>query len=259
MSAGVSADMVPRSNTRRSRPVRPVRLTALAAAAALLAGCAGGGGTDGTGTAAPTPSPSPSEQAGPTAEGEPFGTFEEVVFEGDSAQAVELPEDVRAARAAVVDVLYEKGARELQLFTTDADGGFSSVLLDTFLPITGDDPGDFSGQVAGLVGDASATHVNVEADGAWRVTLRPVSTAPELPESGSGHGVFRYSGPGGDLGVTGSGAEGGLAVQQAAPDATAPSRAAFLEFEERAGTGSLAAGPSLVHVAHNGEWSLDLP
>ncbi|MBR8741634.1 hypothetical protein DSY14_07840 [Nocardiopsis sp. MG754419] len=236
----------------------PGLLPCTAAVVLLLTGCADGSGpviTESATSSSPEQTPPPPADPAAWAD-ERFGAFEEVVFEGTSSERLELPDQVRDAGAMVLDVVYEDGGEELMLFTLDADERFSEVLLDTFLPITGDDEGSFSGQALS-VGEAAL--LAVEADGAWSVTLRPASSAPELPGAGSGHGVFLYSGPGGDVGVRGTGAEGGLAVQEVGGQATVPSRAAFLQFEELEGGGSLAPGPSLVHVTHNGDWSLVLP
>lgn len=231
----------------------PLGHASVAVAAALLfTGCAGES-EPGSTEAVTSPPPDPTGWSDADA-------FEEVVFEGTADESLELPEDVQAAEVVVFDVVYEEGAEALMLFTTDADGDFVAVLVDTFLPITGDDQGAFSGQTLSVRREEDpATHLRVEADSSWRITARPPSELPELPESGSGHGVFLYSGPGGEVGVHGTGAEGGLAIEQVDPAMTGPSQVALLEFEERSGTGSLAAGPSLVHVKHNGPWSLDLP
>lgn len=191
---------------------------------------------------------------------EEFGTFEPVTFEGAGEVVIELPADMHRASMFIADVTYEGGAKDALLSTTTQDDRLTGLLVDTFLPAAGAAADNsFTGSTALLWNAKPTAKLRIDgADGAWKIALQPVVTAPVLPETGSGWGVFLYDGPKADITLTGTGAEGGLHVRQVTPTFKRSSEVARLQFGQTTGEGSLSAGPSIIIIQHAGDWAIEV-
>ncbi len=135
---------------------------------------------------------------------------------------------------------------------------FSIAGLDDANQATGDLPvnaiGPYEGVTALGINDDGTTSLKITADGAWTITLAPLADAPELPESGTGDGVFTYEGDAATWAVEHDGEHyfslseytggafdmGLLATEVGAYDGEVPAE----------------AGPALVVIQADGSWTI---
>lgn len=239
---------------------------ALLAAAVVLTGCASAAPVENqqaeSATATSAPIASPANAAEWAAE--TFGTFDEYTSSGTGDLRVELPAEVTKARSGIIDVTYDGGA-PLTLWAEDSEGALGMILLDTSIEGYTADPTTFDGQTMWWAANEPPSALLFEGDGSWEVTVRPVDSAPQLPDSGMGYGAFLYDGPGGaftgvkpDTGV-------GMSITEYRSGADGiggggtPHEAVSEQRRDIDFRGELAAGPSLVFVSQRGDWELELP
>jgi len=135
---------------------------------------------------------------------------------------------------------------------------FSISGLDDGNQPTGDLPvnaiGAYEGVTALGINPDGTTSLKITADGAWTITLAPLSAAPALPEGGTGDGVFTYEGDAATWAVKHDGEHyfslseytggafdmGLLATEVGAYDGEVPAE----------------AGPALVVVQADGSWTI---
>ncbi|MRG59976.1 hypothetical protein GE115_08855 [Agromyces sp. CFH 90414] len=115
--------------------------------------------------------------------------------------------------------------------------------------------GAYNGTSAyGFLGLAKASTLEVKADGNWSITIAPVSAAPVFTGAGAGDAVMLYDGPAGALTATHDGDANFMVSEETA--------AAFSvgllvnEIGPYSGTVPLTAGPSVIEVGANGNWTL---
>lgn len=188
-----------------------------------------------------------------------FGSFSPVTFDGVGEGEVELPSAVAEAGMFVAHFDYAGGEEDALVFTMDEHRSLTEVLGDTFLPIAGaGQDNSFSGPLVKFWSSKPSVILAVSnADGAWTFALEPLDQAPALPTQGTGWGVFLYDGPAANLEIHGSGAEGGLTVNQVSPLFKGSVEVAKLAFKQEAGDMLLRAGPSIVIIQHAGDWRIE--
>jgi hypothetical protein len=92
----------------------------------------------------------------------------------------------------------------------------------------------------------------VAANGDWTVIIAPVASAPELPASGTGDGVYLYDGPAPIWQITHSGSSNFSVVEKS------PSSLFGLLVNEIGtydGSVTGVAGPSVIIISADGDWT----
>ncbi|MGO2110648.1 MAG: TM2 domain-containing protein [Pseudoclavibacter sp.] len=207
-----------------------------------------GDAPDAPGEADEATEPDPADDAGGAAAwaDEAFGTFEPVNASGSGDDMIALPDSASGG---------------LVTFTHEGDGHTAVTVLDASSESTGEllvnAIGAYSGATAwGVTGLGDGTTLQVTASGPWNLTIEPMSSAPSLGSGteGSGDVVVLYEGDAGTLAVTNDGA-GHFAVTQ---DTGSAFEYGLLVNDIGPYDGSVAikAGPSLVTVTSDGNWSL---
>jgi hypothetical protein len=175
-----------------------------------------------------------------------YGTFAPFSQDGTGDATITLPAGVGFGLVHAT----HQGAAAFSLTVLDATGAEVELLVDTV--------GAYDGTTGlGLTSATEPTTVQVVADGPWTVEIAPVATAPALPAAGHGDGVFLYDGPAGDLALTHTAGTYLFAWQQSgeAYDATL----LVDQAGDYSGTAPLAAGPAIVVVNADGDWTTATP
>jgi hypothetical protein len=183
------------------------------------------------------------------ADGE-YGTFATFTQSGTGDSVVALPAGAEAGIVAS---------------THDGSSNFSVSAIDANNEPTGDllvnEIGAYNGGaefgVGGLssVGDPAAS-LKISADGNWTVTISPISAAPQFPSSGTGDGVFLYDGDASNLALTHDGDSNFSVVEYTSE--LFGTDLLVNEIGSYTGTVPLSAGPALVTVSANGNWTATL-
>ncbi|WP_411720572.1 TM2 domain-containing protein [Mycetocola sp.] len=173
-----------------------------------------------------------------------FGTFDTLTQSGTGDSLITLP----AGASVGIVTSTHSGSANFALNILDATNTSTGDLLANTI-------GNYSGvAVYGLLGFGEApASLQIMADGAWTITIEQVSTAPALPESGTGDGVYLYDGAAGALALTHDGESNFVAVEETGE---AFSMGLLVnEIGSYSGTVPLSAGPSLVSITADGAWT----
>ena len=172
-----------------------------------------------------------------------FGSFDPVTVSGSGDEIVPLPD----------------GATGAVYTLTDTGDNYSITAYGV------DDAGDIAGSQTVRVTDGGSaqsvvgvddyddpTGIQIGASGDWEIEIAPVSSAPVLPESGSGSKVFLYDGPDGtaDLEYTG---KSNFIITQLGGERR---NTLVNEIDSYSGSGTLVAGPNVVVVMAYGDWTI---
>ena len=204
-----------------------------------------GGDTSGDDTSGDDAAPDDQQAAGGAAADwadSTYGSFDAETATGSGNDVVELPEGVTTAYVTVEDVSGE-GVRTNGV---DDAGEFTGSQVVS-LPAGGTGSG-----VVGVESYEDAAGIEVSASGEWEMTIAPISTAPALPDSGTGPGSFLYEGPGGEATLSHDGESNFIGLQY---NGSSPNLIVN-EIGVYDGTGTLEPGPSLVTIAADGSWEL---
>lgn len=173
-----------------------------------------------------------------------FGTFSPVTQTGTGDSLVTIPV---GATAGIVTATHDGGSN------------FSISVLDTSNASTGqllvNTIGAYAGTTAyGFNSFGNGVTLQISADGNWSLTIAPLSAAPSLVASGAGDGVFLYDGSAGKLTATHDGSSN-FAVTEETGKAF---NFGLLVNEIGAYTGTvpLSAGPSVITVSADANWTL---
>ncbi|MEN1974523.1 TM2 domain-containing protein [Cellulomonas sp. P4] len=177
---------------------------------------------------------------------EGYGTYVPVQQSGTGDASITLPDGVFYG---AVQVTYD-GPGDFRLSVVDVDGSEAELLVEITGPYAGTLP-------LGLTAATEPEALQVTAGGPWSLTISPVGQSAALPASGHGDGVFLYDGPGGDVALSHAGTSGFLVFEQAGEQYAT----ALLADQVGAwsGTAPLSAGPSVVVVLADGDWTATLP
>lgn len=135
-----------------------------------------------------------------------YGTFAPITQSGRGDNILTLPV---GAKAAIVTATHN-GSSNFSLSVLDAANSPTGDLLVNTI-------GAYTGTTAyGFTAFGVGTSLQVTADGTWTITISPVSSGPTLATSGTGDGVFLYSGKAGKLTATYSGSSNFTVSQQTA-------------------------------------------
>lgn len=167
--------------------------------------------------------------------------FEPQTVEGSGASVVPLP---AGAEFGVVRATHD-GRRNFIVTALDSqnervDGLFNEI-------------GAYSGTtVWGLLGD-TATQLQVEADGAWSLTFEPIGALPELvlPAGGTGDSVLVYRGGAATPTFSHDGERNFIVT------AYGDRRNGLVnEIGQYSGTHAMTAGPSIIVIQADGNWTI---
>lgn len=193
----------------------------------------------------PAPPADPAAEAAAWADGK-FGTFAPISQSGSGDNLIVLPAGVDAAIVTAT----HSGSSNFVLSVLDQNNQSTGDLLVNEI-------GAYSGStVYGFNSFGTPTTLQIMADGAWTVTVSPLSSAAVLDGSASGVGdaVFVYAGPVSKLSITHSGSSNFVVYEE-----TASSFNFGLlvnEIGSYSGVVPLSKGPSIVTVEADGNWTL---
>ncbi|GAA2012464.1 TM2 domain-containing protein [Microbacterium ulmi] len=194
------------------------------------------------------PAAEPEAPADPLAEAvawadDTFGTFDAVTHEGAGDSLIALP---AGAQAGIVTATHS-GSSNFAIQGLDAANESTAELLVNTI-------GAYSGTtVFGVNALGDATQLQITADGAWTLTITPMSAATALPASGSGDGVFFYTGDAAAMTFAHTGERNFVVYQETG--------SAFdfgllvNEIGAYQGTVPVKAGPSIIMITADGAWT----
>ncbi len=176
-----------------------------------------------------------------------YGTFSAVSESGSGDTLITLPEGVSAGMVTAE----HSGSSNFVINVLDSTNQASGDLLVNEI-------GSYSGTTAyGLTGlSDDATSLEVTADGSWTIEIAPLAEADDFEGSGSGDGVFLYSGEAAAMDASHSG-ESNFAVWQMS-DGWMGSDLLINEIGSYSGTVPLTAGPALIAITADGSWEFSL-
>lgn len=193
----------------------------------------------------PAPPADPAAEAAAWADGK-FGTFEPFTQSGAGDNLITLPAGVDAA----IVTASHNGSSNFVLSVLDQNNQSTGDLLVNTI-------GGYSGStVYGFNSFGTPTTLQITADGAWTVTVSPLSTGATLDGSASGAGdaVLVYAGPVSKLSITHDGSSNFVVYEET----TSSFHFGLLvnEIGAYSGVVPLAKGPSIVTVNADGNWTL---
>lgn len=207
-------------------------------------------------SASPTASASPAASASPPARTKDplasvqswadskYGTFAPITQSGKGDNIVVLPV---GAKAAIVTATHN-GSSNFSLSILDASNAPTGDLLVNTI-------GTYTGTTAyGFTAFSVGTNIQITADGNWTVTIAPISAAPALASSGTGDGVFLYSGKAGKLTATHDGSRN-FSISEKTGELLAYGLLVN-EIGPYSGIVPLSSGPSAIVVGADGNWTL---
>lgn len=196
----------------------------------------------------PAPEPeAPADEFAAWAE-DAYGDFDSIEESGSGDSLITLPAGIPAA----VVVATHDGSRNFVVNVLDQDNSPTGDLLVNTI-------GSYSGVTAyGLGGSfgGEPTRLEINADGNWTINIQPISSLDTIAETGTGDAVGSYVGGAGALAATHSG-ERNFVVQQYTNQAFSFGLL-INEIGSYSGTVPLSAGPSVITVQADGNWTLTI-
>ncbi|MBD9699173.1 hypothetical protein IGS67_06665 [Flavimobilis sp. GY10621] len=178
-----------------------------------------------------------------------FGTFPTTTYTGYGDDIITLD----SSRKAVVVTAQHSGSSNFVVRARTADFGYGDLLVNEI--------GRYSGTTAtGLSPYDDETGIlEIDADGAWTITVAPVSSLPALPTSGVGDAVFLYDGAAVTKGVAHYG-RSNFIVKQYHRDERFGGRLTWEthvnEIGRYSGNRYFRSGPSVVTIEADGAWEI---
>jgi hypothetical protein len=175
-----------------------------------------------------------------------YGTFEAVNVSGTGDSVVPLP---AGAQGGLVTATHT-GSSNFALQVIDAANAPTIDLLANTI-------GNYSGITAYGLNSAlgePGTNIQVTADGPWTIGITPLSSAPALPESGSGSAVFVYDGDAATKTLTHDGASNFSVVQY--NTGMMSMNLLVNEIGPYQGAVPFVSGPSIVTILADGNWAI---
>jgi hypothetical protein len=171
-----------------------------------------------------------------------FADFETVNHSGDGDGVIELDGITQALVTAS-----HTGEHYFSITGLDANNEPTGDLLVNAL-------GAYDGVTALGMSSTEPVRLEITADGPWTISLSPIASAPALPDSGAGDGVFKYEGDAGTWHVVHSGAHYFSLWEHTGADF----EMGLLATEIGAYDGEVAVkkGPSLIVIQADGDWTI---
>ncbi len=174
-----------------------------------------------------------------------YGSFEPVQEAGAGDSVLSLPD-----AAGGIVIAEHEGASNFALNVLDETNQSTGDLLVNTI-------GSYSGATAwGLSSFGDGVTLEITADGAWNIEIIPFSEADAVPDSGSGDGVYLYEGDSAVLEATHDG-QSNFIVREGT-DALFSSGLLINEIGSYNGSVPMQAGPSVLAVEADGNWTLSI-
>jgi TM2 domain-containing membrane protein YozV len=190
------------------------------------------------------PAPPVEEPAGDAASwaADTYGTFEVVTHQGSGDSVIELP-----AATGMVTASHNGSSNFAVIVLDSANEPAGDLLVNTI--------GGYSGTAAyGLNSFGEGERLQVTADGAWELTIAPIASAPELAANGTGDAVFLYGGDAGAAAMTHDGGSNFAVIEH--NDDLFSMGLLVNEIGAYSGTVPMGAGPSVITVTADGNWTI---
>ncbi|WP_083966912.1 TM2 domain-containing protein [Demequina globuliformis] len=176
---------------------------------------------------------------------ETYGTFDVVEESGTGDTIITLPEGVDAG---LLTASYGgSGAFTMQILDANNEATIEGTVLSF---------GAYDGTVPfgldGWIGEPG-TKIEIQADADWTLEIAPVASAPALVENGTGAGVYLYDGAAATLNASYAG-ESAFSVIEYGDDILFG--VLVLEFGAYEGQVAMSAGPSVIAVNTDDDWTL---
>jgi hypothetical protein len=175
---------------------------------------------------------------------ETFGSFKTFTRSGYGDRVITLP---AGARVGTVTATSDDWNGNFIVWTLGADNAQRELLVNTI--------GSYSGTTAYGLQQRGDRRLQIQASGAWTITVAPISAAPALPRSASGDGVYLYGGKARDLHLTTYGSGNVVAWQYGTSgyDALLINEVGAVDETE-----PLRAGPAVLTLQIGGPWRVRL-
>ncbi|WP_424446365.1 NINE protein [Microbacterium sp. CH-015] len=173
-----------------------------------------------------------------------WGEFTPVEQSGSGDSLTTLPE---GAAGGIVTATHSC-QRNFAISVLDASNASTGELLVNTI-------GAYSGTTAwGINAFGEGARLQVTADGDWTITISPMGAAPTLASAGIGDAVFLYDGGAAALAATHDG-QSNFAIIEETSEAFHMGLLVN-EIGAYSGTVPVAAGPSVIEVTADGNWTL---
>lgn len=194
----------------------------------------------------PAVTPEPPEPSEPPANDydDTYGAFEVINQSGSGDSTIDIAPGVVAA---VVTATHQGSANFAVSALDAANQPTGDLLVNTI--------GAYTGITAyGLSGFGEPSKLQITADGPWTRLIAPISSAPQLPAQASGEGdaVYVYDGGAVDWAIEHTGEANFVVLQYVDPFPNL----AVNEIGNYSGTVPAQAGPSVVAIQADGQWSI---
>lgn len=173
-----------------------------------------------------------------------WGEFEPIVQSGSGDTIINLP----AGATGGIVIATHNGSSNFAVSVLDANNGSTGELLVNTI-------GAYSGTTAwGISALGEGVKLQVTADGAWTFDIRPMGAAPALASEGTGDAVFVYDGTAAALAAVHTGSSNFVVTQETSEVFNLG--LLINEIGAYSGTVPLSAGPSMITVRADGDWTL---
>jgi hypothetical protein len=203
-----------------------------------------GGTTSGSQAASPSEAPASSTSW----YDDTFGTFAPINKTGTGDSVIALP---AGAKAGIVTATHAGSANFVIQGLDSSNQPTLDLLVNTI--------GNYSGTTAfGLISlGAGPTSLQITADGAWTISITQISSAKSsaVPIAGTGDQVFLYDGKAAAWAITNAGQSNFVVEQYSKGSLIA--NLAVNEIGAYTGTDPMQAGPSVVVVQSDGNWTIN--
>jgi len=175
---------------------------------------------------------------------EKWGSFDVITQTGSGDSLISLP---AGATGGIVTATHD-GSRNFALSVLDAANGSTGDLLVNTI-------GAYSGTTAwGIHALDGGASIQIMADGAWTVTISPMGAAPAFGGAATGDAVFLYDGGAAALTATHDGSRNFIVREETG--AILSMGLLVNDIGAYSGTVPLSAGPSVITVNADGNWTL---
>ncbi|WP_396667365.1 TM2 domain-containing protein [Microbacterium sp. R86528] len=192
----------------------------------------------------------PAEPAEPEATGpadwanETFGAFDTLNKSGAGDSLISLP----AGSTGGIVIATHDGSSNFAISVLDANNDSTGELLVNTI-------GSYSGTTAwGISALGEGTKLQITADGAWTLSIEQMGNAPEVQPAGTGDAVFLYDGAAASLTATHDGTSNFAIIEENGDIFNLG--LLVNEIGTYSGTVPLSAGPSVIEISADGNWTL---
>ncbi len=229
---------------KKKRFILPLAVVAVIVLSTALRGGNSGGSTASSNDSTNNSSPSNSDSAASNWYTDNYASFTAVDFSGSGDDVVSLP---AGAINGLINATY-KGSSNFVIESLDTSNQTADLAVNTI--------GNYSGTtvygVNSLGGEVAK--LKVTASGKWTLHVAPLDSAPALPSSGKGDGVFKYESTDSPTWVISHKGQSNFAVNEESDSSIMG--LLVNEIGNYNGTVPAYAGPALVIITADGSWTI---